>query len=167
VWCRSSSRSRSYSWCRACSRGRRRCRSWGRCRARTCRGRYRDRRSRCRRWCRPRWRAVSPAGVHKDAVVARPVGTTPDNHFTAGPHRRVLVSGMGYVDQTRCYPRVRAGTVSATSIQAHSGGPEFPAPDDHFRAISHRGVRVARRGGVGSAHGHPTIRAWVVSAAGV
>src|SRR5260370_19069346 len=74
---------------------------------------------------------------------------------------------MGHVRDTSRYPAVRAGTVSATSIQAHRRGPERTAPDDHLAASPNRGVSAAWRGRVGCAGRCPAIATWVVSAASV
>src|SRR5438128_2623414 len=73
---------------------------------------------------------------------------------------------MGRVRDTSRYPAVRAGAISATTIQAYPRG-DHTAPDDHLAASPHRGVRVARRGGVDCAYRHPAIAARVVSAASI
>ncbi len=99
---------------------------------------------------------VSPAGVQLTAIKS-----TPYNHFTAGPHRRVPCPAGGRIDRAGGCPTIRAGIVSPASV-AGAG-----TPDDHFTAGPHRRVIVSGTGRVGRAGGCPAIRARIVSPAGV
>src|SRR5262249_33765568 len=61
---------------------------------------------RCRRGRgRTGLRAVSPAGVH----IAKAMKSAPDDHFTVGPHYRVIGSASGCVGSARSRPAIRAG----------------------------------------------------------
>ena len=55
---------------------------------------------------------VSPAGVQIAAVIS-----APDDHFTAGPDRRVTLSGSGRVGGAGGCPTVRARIVSPAGVQ--------------------------------------------------
>src|SRR5437660_10647889 len=111
-------------------------------------------------------RTVSPAGVEKEVVGI--VVSTPDDHVAASPDRCVILSGKRRIRGTSGYPTVGAGTVSATAIKIHAGVAKDAAPGEHLAfGGPHRCVRVSRRGCVVEARSHPTIRAWVVSAASI
>ena len=45
------------------------------------------------------------------------VNSAPDDHFTAGPHCRVKISGSGRVGGAGGCPTIRAGIVSAAGVQ--------------------------------------------------
>src|SRR5205823_7611058 len=68
----------------------------------------------------------------------------PDDHFTAGPHCRVKVSGFGRVGGAGGRPTVRAGIVSPTGVEKVQASNS--APDDHFTAGPHCRVTVSGRG---------------------
>ena len=51
---------------------------------------------------------ISPPGVEILTVVV----PTPDDHFTAGPHRGVNDSGLGGIGRRSRCPAIRAGVVS-------------------------------------------------------
>ena len=104
---------------------------------------------------------ISAAGVE---IIAR-VLPTPDDHFAAGPDRRVNDPGSGRVGGAGGCPTVGAGIVSAASV--HSAGEASSAPDDHFGASPDGRVTISCRGRVGGLVGSPTIGAGVVSPAGV
>ena len=94
-----------------------------------------------------------------------PSVSAPDDHFAAGPHRRVRVAGGGRVGGAGGCPTVGAGIVSPASVQ--DSRCRYSAPDDHFAAGPDCRVIVAGSGRVGGAGGCPTVRAGIVSAAGV
>ena len=147
--------------------------------------------------------------------IAGAIISAPDDHFTAGPHCRVTVSGSGRVGRAGGCPTIRAGIVSPAGVQIvvrhhihprrsfHCRStlpcdtyrpvgalvvlvavqlsvlglylpPVFKvaaairsAPDDHFTAGPHCRVNESGSGRVGRAGGCPTIRAGIVSPAGV
>ena len=92
--------------------------------------------------------------------------STPDDHFTAGPHCRVTESGSGRVGRAGGCPTIRAGIVSPAGVQERQLR-SSSTPDDHFTAGPHCRVIGSGRGRVGRAGGCPTIRAGIVSPAGV
>src|SRR5439155_21231144 len=121
-------------------------------------------RSRRRSWRRRRRGrtglcAVSPAGVHLHAVFIK---SPPNDHFTAGPHCRVIGSGIGRVGPAGGHPTVSAWIVSPAGIQ-----PAAAAPDDHFAASPDCCVNnwAVRR--IGSGGCRPAVRARIISAVGV
>ena len=75
---------------------------------------------------------------------ANAISSTPDDHFTAGPDRRVTVSGIGRVGGAGGCPTVRAGIVSPAGVEIVPM--TVPAPDDHFAAGPDRRV-IARAAG--------------------
>ena len=100
-------------------------------------------------------RIVSPTGVQ----IAAKVTSAPNDHFAAGPDRRMAEPGSGSVGDVRGCPSVRAGIVSAA-------GDSPSAPNDHFAASPHScGRRDHRR--VSCARRYPTVRIRIISAAGV
>ena len=123
-----------------------------------------------RRWTR--LSTVSSAGVLGDAgLVAgqlRPSSwrwrrgniPTPDDHFTAGPHCRVIKSAIGRADEARGSPTIGAGIVSPAGAQQDMG--IQPAPDDHFAAGPDCSVNVPGHGREGGG-GCPTVCVGVVS----
>ena len=77
-------------------------------------------------WCgRGRWiwpPTIPPAGV--DPIRDARAKSTPDDHFTAGPDRRVRLSASGRVGGAGSCPIIRAGIVSPASIQPASHPPQ-------------------------------------------
>ena len=59
---------------------------------------------------------LSVMGLYLPPVLA--AAGTPDDHFTAGPHRRVIVSGTGRVGRAGGCPAIRAGIVSPAGVQS-------------------------------------------------
>ncbi len=95
---------------------------------------------------------------HKGAVSA------PDDHFTVGPHCRVIDSCGRRIGGIGSGPAVGAGIVSAASVKI----PRCQsAPDDHFTAGPHCRVISSGSGRVGRAGGCPTVGTGIISAAGV
>ena len=72
-------------------------------------------------------RIVSRAGVQIGSVES-----TPDDHFTASPHRRVLKSVSGRIGGAGGCPSVRARLVTPAGIEKIVVIPS--TPDDHFAA---------------------------------
>src|SRR5204863_5470754 len=91
--------------------------------------------------------------------------SAPDDHFTATPHCRVTCSGIGCVGSAGGGPTIRAGIVSAASVQIHAA--IISTPDDHFTASPHCCGNGSGSGRVGEAGSCPTVRAGIVSAASV
>ena len=110
-------------------------------------------------------RAISAAGVEVDVKLV--IGSAPYDHLTAGPHRRVIVSSKGRVRRAGSRPTVSAGAVSAACIKLDARAAKHPAPDDHFATSPHRRVTISRRRCIVEARGDPTVRAQVISAAGI
>ena len=117
---------------------------------------------RCGRRCWIWPPTIPPAGVLRLCSLL----SAPDDHFTAGPDCRVIVSGSGRVGGAGGCPTVRAGIVSPAGVQ-RAGAAINSAPDDHFTAGPDCRVIVSASGRVGGAGGCPTIRAGIVSPAGV
>ena len=94
--------------------------------------------------------------------VRRSTISTPNDHLTAGPDRRVRIRCIGCVDLL-------------VAVQLSVLGSYLPpvflrpraAPDDHFTAGPDCGVIASGSGRVGSAGGCPTVRARIISPAGV
>jgi len=148
-------------------------RNWGaamklgpRCRARSrpwcwSRPRCRCRRRRRRRtWCS---RAVSAASVQ--VVIA--IKSAPDDHFARGPNRRIIVSCSRCVSGAGGCPTIRAGIVSAASVQIAEAAIRASAPDNHFAAGPHCGVKVSAIRRVDGAGPRPTVSAGIVSTASI
>ena len=85
---------------------------------------------------------LSVLGLYLPPVfkVAAEICSTPDDHFTAGPHCRVTVSGRGRVGGAGGCPTIRAGIVSPAGVQIVPQSAS--APDDHFTAGPHCRVTV-------------------------
>ena len=110
-----------------------------------------------------RRRAVSPASVQE----CRCQSSAPDDHFIAGPDRRVKISGIGRVGSAGGCPAIRAGIVSPASVDRQGSLTSSPAPDDHFIAGPDCGVIESAVGRISGAGSCPTIRAGIISSAGV
>jgi len=107
-------------------------------------------------------RAVPPAA----AEVVWVVSASPDDHFAASPYGRVRVSAGGCVRDTGAGPTVSAGVISPPGVQVVPPGIiKGATPNDHFIASPYRRMKASASGGVRSASGYPTIRAWIVSPA--
>jgi hypothetical protein len=72
------------------------------------------------------------------------IPSTPDDHFTASPHRRVLESASGRIGGAGACPSVRARIVTPASIQKILVIPS--TPDDHLAAGPDCGVIASKRG---------------------
>ena len=94
---------------------------------------------------------------------------SPDNHFTAGPDCCVHPPLTWCVDGAGGCPTVRARIVSPAGVKRYGrlSAWDASAPDNHFTAGPHCRVKGSGRGRVGRAGGCPTIRAGIVSPAGV
>src|SRR6266480_328640 len=77
----------------------------------------------------------------------------------------MMESDRGGIYDARRYPSVGAEIIFPACIKIPAA--EFPAPNDHFAPSVHCGLRVSRRRRIVQACGNPTVRAQVVSAAGV
>src|SRR5205823_11885047 len=92
------------------------------------------------------------------------VHSTPDDHFSAGPHRRVIGSSsdLNWGDTSR-RPAIRVGIIFATGVQLACV--TVAAPDDHFSACPHCSMPDSGLGSVSGAGGCPAIGAGIVSPA--
>ena len=81
-------------------------------------------------------RVVARAVVQK----ATAAGSAPDDHLTAGPHRRVTGARGGRTGDGHRRPTVAHRIVAPAVVQI---GSAVSAPDDHLAARPHRRVRVA------------------------
>ena len=109
-------------------------------------------------------RIVSPARVES----LGPITATPDDHFTAGPDCRVKVSASRRVSRAGGYPTIRAGIVSPAGVQVVPGTVVGKSsPNDYFTASPYCRVIFSASRRVGGTGGCPTIRAGIVSPAGV
>src|SRR6185369_11095684 len=92
---------------------------------------------------------VPPASIEhliKEAGVA-----TPDDHFTASPHCRVIAAGFGCVERAGGRPAVRFGIVSAAGFEEFERLTNWTksTPDDHFSASPDCRVTGSASGRVG------------------
>jgi hypothetical protein len=87
----------------------------------------------------------------------------PDDHFTATPHCRVVLSTSGRVGGAGGRSGIRDGIVSAAGVEIDAKTDS--TPDDHFTASPHCRVIGSPSGRVGRAGGRPAIRAGVISPA--
>ena len=60
---------------------------------------------------------LSVLGLYLPPVFKGVVKPTPDDHFTAGPHCRVIFSGSGRIGGAGGCPTIRAGIVSPAGVQ--------------------------------------------------
>ena len=110
-------------------------------------------------------RIVSSARVQIGFAVA--TKSTPDNHFRTCPDCRVTVSAFGRAGGVSGYPTLRARIVSATGVEKVVGITVIlikgPAPDNHFSAAPHCGVRNASIGRVVGGRVYPSVGNGIVS----
>jgi hypothetical protein len=90
----------------------------------------------------------------------------PDDHFAAGPHRAVRVSGRGRVGGAGGHPVIRGRVVSAAGVAIVTRG-VAAAPDNHFAAGPYGGMTGTTEYIVRDVSSHPTILNRVISAASV
>jgi hypothetical protein len=108
---------------------------------------------------------ICAAGV---CIIERFIDAAPDNHFAAGPDRRVNDSAKRHIDNTRRHPTIVSGIVSAASMQIRMVRDRVSStPDDHFTARPDCGVIPSCGRHVDCACRRPTVRAGIVSSAGV
>ncbi len=93
---------------------------------------------------------VSPACIH----IAAAVISAPDDHLTAGPHCRVIVSAIGRIGRAGGCPAISAGIVPPASVQIASAN---ATPYNHFTAGPDCHVTAARLGHIGGAGGCPGV----------
>ena len=95
----------------------------------------------------------------------RAIPSTPDDHFTAGPHPRVLESAIGRIGCGGGCPTVLARIVTPASMQKIQVIPS--TPDDHLMAGPDCRMIASDRGRAGSGGRGPTVGARIVPPAGV
>jgi hypothetical protein len=76
--------------------------------------------------------------------------STPNNHFTAGPHCRVTGSASGRVSRAGVCPTVSTGIVSAAGVFSS-------APNDHFTAGPDCRVLLSGTRGISGGRSRPRI----------
>src|SRR5206468_2627177 len=81
--------------------------------------------------------------------------SSPDDHLTAGPDGRKILSANRRVGGAGGYPTVGGGIVSPTGVQIAAA--IMSAPDDHFSASPHCCVAHPGSGSVGCAGRCPRI----------
>src|SRR5439155_2641900 len=79
-------------------------------------------------WQHRHSRTVSPAAIK----IVDAISSTPDDHFTAGPHCRVLGSAGRRVGSASGCPTIRAGIVSPAGVKIADATTTTTAPHDHF-----------------------------------
>ncbi len=105
--------------------------------------------------------AVFSASVQKAAMLP----PSPDDHFTAGPHRRMVRTGRWCVDRGSGYPAIRTGIVSSSGHQVAAN--TIASPDNHFTAAPDCRLKLSASRRVSSVRCCPTVRPGIVSAASV
>lgn len=95
------------------------------------------------------------------------IESTPDDHFAPRPDCSVIPSCQRHACGARGHPAVCVGIVSPACIEIHHRAAKHSAPDDHFAAGPHRGMRVSRRGRIVETRAEPTVRARIISPAAV
>ena len=105
-----------------------------------------------------RTRIVSPTGVEKAREIP---STAPDDHLTACPDCRVIISSSGCINGGSVCPCVRAGIISPASVETA----KTAAPDNHLTASPHCRVAKPLLGCIGG--GYPTIKITIISTARV
>ena len=109
---------------------------------------------------------LSVLGLYRPPVLnTLAANPAPDDHFAAGPHCCMGVSGSGRVGGAGGCPGVRAGIVSAAGV--YKGAAVKSPPHDHFATGPHCRVKLSACGRVGGADGCPGVRAGIISPAGV
>ena len=106
---------------------------------------------------------ISATGV----VVVETISSAPDDHFTAGPHCRVIESGSRCVGGTGGCPTVRTRIISPARVRRAAHGAAGSAPDHHFTASPDSRVKISCRRCVRRACVRPTIACRIVSSTGV
>src|SRR5207253_2775289 len=87
---------------------------------------------------------------------------TPNDHFTAGPHCRVMASGERRVAGS--YPTIGSRIVSPADVRIAA---MIATPDDHLTATPHCRVKLSAGGCIGGVGSCPTIRTGIISPASV
>jgi hypothetical protein len=95
-----------------------------------------------------------------------PANPTPDDHFIAGQHRRVSVSGGGCVSGAGRCPTIGARIVSPAGVKNGDVLIES-APDNHLTAGPHSRVKVSGSRCVGGAGCGPCVGAGIIPSPGV
>jgi hypothetical protein len=126
-------------------------------------------RCRCRRgswsWGRPRFSAISSAVVQISEPI---INSTPHNHFTTGPHRRVPPSANGCIINRACRcPTIHGRVIFSAGVQPESCSVIKAAPHYHFGARPDRSLISPDRRRVRRAGDGPSVSSGAISSAGV
>ena len=101
-----------------------------------------------------RWIVPRP-GVRINAVS----GSPPDNHFSTGPNRGVILPG-GWRVQSACgSPTVGAGVVSSACVKSAGKAVGLSTPYDHLSTGPNCSVGVATHRRIGCARRGPSVNA--------
>jgi hypothetical protein len=107
-----------------------------------------------------RVRRVSSANIETHATAGQPA---PDDHFIAAGHGCVPCSTSRHATRTCRRTSVRAGIVSAPSVQIMIATiKKVSAPDDHFAAGPHCCVNQPTGGSIRCTRGCPTVGNWII-----
>jgi hypothetical protein len=93
--------------------------------------------------------------------------TAPDDHEAASPDGAVIVATRRCTRRACCCPGVGCGIVPSAGIKVGRGIEVDAAPNDHLRACPDSCMTFSRRRRVCGAGSGPTVRAGIVSAAGI
>ena len=92
------------------------------------------------------------------------IPTAPDDHFTTVPDCRVKDPANRRGGCVGCRPGISSRIVFSAGVYTE---PVISAPNDHFTAGPYCRVTASRSGRVDGADGCPTIRAGIISPAGI
>src|ERR1039458_3787379 len=112
-------------------------------------------------------RTIPPAVVQINGDAAVPVGSPPNDHFAACPHRRVEVTRGGRAGGGQGRPTVGRRIVAPAVVQIGGAAavPVISAPDDHLTASPHCGMIDARGGAPTGGQARPTAGDRIVAPA--
>jgi hypothetical protein len=113
---------------------------------------------------RPTIRAgvISPAAVQRVEAV---VPSSPDQHFSARPDRRLKVPARRCVNDAGGGPTVSRGVVPPAGVQ--NGATPKSTPHDHFASRPNCRETESSSWRVGGTHGSPTVGSWIVYSASI
>ena len=94
--------------------------------------------------------------------------SSPDDHFIAGPHCRMMISSIRHVNGAGSGPTVHAWIIPTPSVEVSAQVEAcFTAPDDHFNPRPNRRMITSRLWRINSACCCPAVGVWVIFTASV
>jgi hypothetical protein len=93
--------------------------------------------------------------------------SAPYDHFVAGPYCRVICSANRRASGAGSCPTIRVRIVSPAGVKNVGRKASISAPDDHFAASPHCGVKVSVSRSISEAGGCPIVSGRIISSAGV